>query len=111
MFLGGAESDPAYNVMPKTTVKNNPYDGFLLHLRIAGTVPGTVPGVPGSAKRRRFNRGHDVLVIPEFYSTLSLLVLRRGQYSVLGVKPCGTRLGIRKGGRGSIRLPKILVLS
>ena len=31
---------------------------------------------------------------------------------VLGswVKPCGTRLGIRKGEKGAIRLPKILVL-
>ena len=27
------------------------------------------------------------------------------------VKPCGTRLGIRKGGKGAIRLPKIRVLT
>ena len=33
--------------------------------------------------------------------------------SVLGswVKPCGTRLGIRKCGKGAVRLPNILVLS
>ena len=35
-----------------------------------------------------------------------------GVRSVLGywVKPCGTRLGLRKGGKGAVRLPKILVL-
>ena len=32
------------------------------------------------------------------------------QYEVLGVKPCGTRLEIRKGGNSAVRLPKILVL-
>ena len=26
------------------------------------------------------------------------------------MKPCGTRLGIRKGGKGAVRLPEILVL-
>ena len=33
-------------------------------------------------------------------------------WSVLGswVKPCRTRLGIRKGEKGAVRLPKILVL-
>ena len=33
--------------------------------------------------------------------------------SVLGswVIPCGTRLGIRRGGKGAVRLPKILVLT
>ena len=33
--------------------------------------------------------------------------------SVLGswVKPYGTRLGMRKGGKGAVRLPKILVLA
>ena len=29
---------------------------------------------------------------------------------ILGVKPCGKRLGIRKGGKVAVRLPKILVL-
>ena len=33
-----------------------------------------------------------------------------GEYQDLGVNPCGTRLGIRKGGKGAVRLPKILVL-
>ena len=33
------------------------------------------------------------------------------QYEVLGVKPCGTRLEIRKGGNSAVRLPKILVLN
>ena len=29
----------------------------------------------------------------------------------LGVKPCGTRLGTRKGEKGAVRLPNILVLT
>ena len=34
-----------------------------------------------------------------------------GQYEDLGVNPFGTRLGIRKGGEGAVRLPKIIVLA
>ena len=33
-----------------------------------------------------------------------------GQYWDLGVKPCGTQLGISRGEKGAVRLPKILVL-
>ena len=32
------------------------------------------------------------------------------QYEVLGVTPCGARLGIRKGDKGAVRLPNMLVL-
>ena len=34
-----------------------------------------------------------------------------GQYQDLGVRPCGARQGIGKGGSGAVRLPKILVLT
>ena len=34
-----------------------------------------------------------------------------GQFQDLGVKPCGTRQGIGKGGSDAVRLPKILVLT
>ena len=33
-----------------------------------------------------------------------------GKYWDLGVTPCGARLGIRKGGKGAVRLPRIRVL-
>ena len=44
-----------------------------------------------------------------FAGKVSLVRLVR----VLGswVKPCGKRLGIRKGGKGAVRLPNILVLT
>ena len=32
-------------------------------------------------------------------------------YKDLGVTPCGARLGIGKGGKGAVRLPRILVLT
>ena len=40
------------------------------------------------------------------------LKARPAKHPVLGswVNPCGTRLGIRKGRKGAVRLPKILVL-
>ena len=39
-----------------------------------------------------------------------LMVDGERQYQDLGVTPCGARSGIRKGGEGAVRLPKILVL-
>ena len=49
-----------YTSQPR--LKNNRYEGVILHLHIPGTIPGRVPGVPGSAKRRVFNRGHDNII-------------------------------------------------
>ena len=82
-----------------------PFHGVLLgQLGDSNTVRGFV--VRHCARQALQRQRTLLLVLRNLGTCVDIL----GQYEDLGVQPCGARWGVRKGGKGAVRLPKILVL-